>query len=398
MSLSRPLNVRQYQTRYDGNHPKALVFRGGGTKGVVYAGAMKRLEEEEGLLDDVKFFAGTSAGSEFAAMLAFGYRGEELRERTRTMPWKKLLDFGDGCCAPIQTIYRLFWHSGLCKGDALEQYLDKQFTEASGIPGCTFKQLYEQKGVELRLGACDVVERKFVFLDRKNTPNMPISKACRASSSIPIVFKPLEYDGKVYVDGGLEGALPISAFTDLEERPKILAFNLLSDRDCEPLSCACRPKPREAPNGLLSLLQTQAEMMKEAANAVHGVDTLNTLGRDLANQAIDVVNINTGKYGFMDTSMDEDELNNLMKRGYDAVDRYLVTPQEAVQMAHDVTEVVQRMQVQLEHQVASQNETTVVEAITNQTDEQEHSGSQHVRMRRNRRGPVRYNPFRWLAL
>mmetsp|Transcript_156632 Transcript_156632/g.277916 ORF Transcript_156632/g.277916 Transcript_156632/m.277916 type:complete len:399 (-) Transcript_156632:286-1482(-) len=398
MSLTRPLNVRQYQTRYDGNPPKALVFRGGGTKGVVYAGAMKRLEEEEGLLDDVKFFAGTSAGSEFAAMLAFGYRGEELRERTRTMPWKKLLDFGDGCCAPIQTIYRLFWHSGLCKGDALEQYLEKQFTEASGISGCTFKQLYEQKGVELRLGACEVVERKFVFLDRKNTPNMPISKACRASSSIPLLFKPLEYDGKVYVDGGLEGALPISAFTDLEENPKILAFNLLSDHDCEPPSCACRPKPREAPKGLLSLLQTQAEMMKEAANAVHGVDTLNTLGRDLANQAIDVVNINTGKYGFMDTSMDEDELNNLMKRGYDAVDRYLVTPQEAVQMAHDVTGVLQRMQVQLHHQVASQNETPVVEAVTNETDEQEDSGSQHMQMWRNRRGLARYNPLRWLAL
>mmetsp|Transcript_58318 Transcript_58318/g.109942 ORF Transcript_58318/g.109942 Transcript_58318/m.109942 type:complete len:408 (-) Transcript_58318:83-1306(-) len=407
MSLSRPLNVRQYQTRYDGNRPKALVFRGGGTKGVVYAGAMKRFEEE-GLLDDVKFFAGTSAGSEFAAMLAFGYRGEELRERTRTMPWKKLLDFGDGCCAPIQTIYRLFWHSGLCKGDALEQYLDKQFTEASGIPGCTFKQLYEQKGVELRLGACDVVERKFVFLDRKNTPNMPISKACRASSSIPIVFKPLEYDGKVYVDGGLEGALPISAFTDLEENPKILAFNLLSDHDCEPPSCACRPKPREAPKGLLSLLQTQAEMMKEAANAVHGVDSLSTLGRDLAIQGVDIVNINTGKHGFMETSMDEEDLKDLMERGYKAVNEYLVPPEELSPIVHHAMEIIERVpsffgdMIQRVHSPVREDETAAAEVVTREfvitaarSDEQEDEASQRMRMRRKLRG---LNPLRWLAL
>lgn len=45
-----------------------------------------------------------------------------------------------------------------------------------------------------------------------DTPNIEIALACRASASIPIVFEPVEIDGKKYVDGGYRDNTPTKYF------------------------------------------------------------------------------------------------------------------------------------------------------------------------------------------
>lgn len=45
-----------------------------------------------------------------------------------------------------------------------------------------------------------------------DTPNVEIALACRASASIPIVFEPVEIDGKKYVDGGYRDNIPTKYF------------------------------------------------------------------------------------------------------------------------------------------------------------------------------------------
>ena len=50
------------------------------------------------------------------------------------------------------------------------------------------------------------------IFDSRNTPDVEIALACRASASIPIVFEPVTINGKQYVDGGYRDNLPLSHF------------------------------------------------------------------------------------------------------------------------------------------------------------------------------------------
>ena len=76
---------------HKGNKPKALLFEGGGTLGIIYGGVVKRLEES-GITNNVNLYAGTSVGSHAAALLAFGYTSQELIEAIKNMPLRSFLD------------------------------------------------------------------------------------------------------------------------------------------------------------------------------------------------------------------------------------------------------------------------------------------------------------------
>lgn len=52
------------------------------------------------------------------------------------------------------------------------------------------------------------------IFDSRNTPDVEIALACRASASIPIVFEPVTINGKQYVDGGYRDNLPLSHFNE----------------------------------------------------------------------------------------------------------------------------------------------------------------------------------------
>ena len=54
-----------------------LIFKGGGAKGAIYPGAIRALEVK-GVMPYIKRFAGASAGSLIAALLAAGLSASEL--------------------------------------------------------------------------------------------------------------------------------------------------------------------------------------------------------------------------------------------------------------------------------------------------------------------------------
>merc|ERR1719336_3124446 len=81
------------QTSKDGSRPiEAVIFEGGGTKGRAYAGCIERLQERSDILKHVKYYAGSSAGAQTAALLAVGYSGKQLKKIMSEAHWKKMLD------------------------------------------------------------------------------------------------------------------------------------------------------------------------------------------------------------------------------------------------------------------------------------------------------------------
>ena len=54
-------------------------------------------------------------------------------------------------------------------------------------------------------------------------------KAIHASSAIPLLFKPVEIDGSLYVDGGMVNKAPVQALIDLIQPEKVIVHFIASD-------------------------------------------------------------------------------------------------------------------------------------------------------------------------
>jgi len=67
---------------------------------------------------------------------------------------------------------------------------------------------------ELHVVACALDSDERVVFSRYQHAHVPISRACAASSAIPLLFKPVRIDGVDYLDGGIKGNAAIDVAVD----------------------------------------------------------------------------------------------------------------------------------------------------------------------------------------
>jgi NTE family protein len=175
-----------------------LALGGGGARGLAHIGVLKVLEEE-GLVAD--FVAGTSVGSLIGALYCCGYGWRELQELASTTDWSDLVTF---------TVPRL----GLVNARKLERLVDRL------VGGRTVEQL----PIPFRAVAVDITAGEEVVLDRG-----PVSQAVRASASIPGIFEPTPWEGRLLVDGGLLDNVPSAVAREMGAQV-VLAVNLSGER------------------------------------------------------------------------------------------------------------------------------------------------------------------------
>ncbi|CAF2235171.1 unnamed protein product [Rotaria magnacalcarata] len=254
------------------NQPfKCASFSGGGAKGAIYSGAHEALSKG-GILKNLDAVACSSAGSLTAAMIATGISTEKYKQITKDTNLKGLLGEGflvnkDG--KPLLDLLKNTIRSNILEflenadianlcNQRLEQ-IDKQKLVAESLPQSekeeTLSELTRQEDVLLNIISSDgkLIEEikekaldqegKILFkdlamlrviapdtfkdlvvtatrkdtgdleiFDSRNTTDVEIALACRASASIPIVFEPVTINGKQYVDGGYRDNLPLSHF------------------------------------------------------------------------------------------------------------------------------------------------------------------------------------------
>lgn len=196
------------------------VFEGGGVKGIAFVGALAQMEEAGYVWEKL---AGTSAGAVVAALVAAGYRSDELRPIFMEMNYLRFLQQrGVGRLPLIGPVYNLGWKKGLYQGGPFEQMV-ATLLRAKGV--VTFGDLPPEK---LRIIASDITSGKMLILpDDLPTFGLdplafPIARAVRMSSSIPYFFQPvlLRKNEIVHyiVDGGLLSNFPVWLF-DVEGIP-----------------------------------------------------------------------------------------------------------------------------------------------------------------------------------
>jgi hypothetical protein len=147
-----------------GMHPdypiKNLVMEGGGARGLAYCGAIIALDEL-GVLKHVSRFAGASAGSMVAMYLALGYTPAEIDEMAGEADMEAELKDGNLCCGVLRMLGLCCADStlGVFAGDRLHKFIGGTIEARTGDPDTTFKELYDDAGVELCCVVCNITAR-----------------------------------------------------------------------------------------------------------------------------------------------------------------------------------------------------------------------------------------------
>ena len=205
----------QVDATKDDNKPRpriGLVLGGGGARGAAHIGVLKELER---LRIPVDVIAGTSMGAIVGGLYATGVRADELEQLVSSLDWsaaladkpaRRSLSFRrkqDEREFPVNFELgvrgtELLLPKGVIHGQELELLLRELTLRASHITD------FDDLPIPFRAIASDIVAGEAVVLESGD-----LAIAIRASMSVPGVFAPVRVNGKMLVDGGLVGNLPI---------------------------------------------------------------------------------------------------------------------------------------------------------------------------------------------
>ncbi len=180
-----------YASPITARYPKSLTTRsriglalsGGFARGMAHIGVLKVLTEHEIPID---VLAGTSVGGLVAAAYASGCSLDEMIEEARKIRWRNFARW---------TVARL----GLATNDRMEEMLHR-------ILHCS---RFEELAIPLAVIAADLSTGEAVTF-RQGDLIPPL----RASCSFPGLFTPVEYQGRLLVDGAICGNVPVASLQD----------------------------------------------------------------------------------------------------------------------------------------------------------------------------------------
>ncbi|MCG8342727.1 MAG: patatin-like phospholipase family protein [Chlorobiales bacterium] len=167
-----------------------LALGGGAVLGAAHVGVLRALDE---LAIRTTALAGTSIGSFIASLHAFGLGWREIESIALELDWFGLSGL---------TLSGFGLLSNEKFGGIVRDLLGKRRIEESPVP--------------LAIVATDIGSGEKIVLKKGD-----VAEAVMASSSIPAVYKPVEIDGRMLVDGVLMENVPVSPLLELGMRPVV---------------------------------------------------------------------------------------------------------------------------------------------------------------------------------
>lgn len=181
-----------------------LALGGGFARGIAHIGVLKVLQENHIPID---YLAGTSVGALIAAGYASGVSLEQMERQAAATHFK---DFAR---------WTLSW-MGLASNERLEGYL-RRFSPATR---------FEELKIPLTIVATDLRRGEPAYFTQG-----PLGPPLRASCAYPGLFLPVEYQGRMLVDGFLVAPVPVDAVRRMGA-DLVIAVYLESGSDAPPKS------------------------------------------------------------------------------------------------------------------------------------------------------------------
>jgi NTE family protein len=180
------------------NKKVGLALGSGGGKGITHVGVLKELEANNIKID---YITGCSAGALFGALYA-------TTKSVRTM--EKLLNSLDKKVF-TKYFYDISLKEGLVKGQKMLDLLGDLIPD---------DMLIQDTQIPFAVVATDRDKGEKVVIKEGN-----LWKAVRASMSIPLIFEPVEFEGKILVDGGVSETVPVVTARELGAE-RVIGVNL----------------------------------------------------------------------------------------------------------------------------------------------------------------------------
>ncbi len=189
-----------------------LVLGGGGARGAAHLGILEVLERERVPVDCI---AGTSMGALVAGSFAAGLSPQRMRENLDAANWRDMFDDNPEYSEMRYRNKRLSQRflpglevgvsedgvkgtPALVFGEKIKLFFNRMVMDDGG------ERVIETLGLPLAIVATDIGNgEKVVFRDGS------LSKAMRASMSVPGLMMPVDYRKRKLVDGGLVDNVPI---------------------------------------------------------------------------------------------------------------------------------------------------------------------------------------------
>ena len=220
-------------------------------------------------------FAGASSGAIVAAMAAAEMSNDDIRALLFNVNKD---DFWDPDPLPkfLKNALRLFrGYTGYLRGNGFARLLQK-------LPAKRF----EECRYPLAISAVDITHRKEKIFIKGDLVN-----AIKASGSVPMLFKPTQVDGALYLDGGISGKAPVEALADLCDLDRILIHFIASEN------------VKNTGNGFMEKRFTPWRMQHIAINTAR-MEDYERQKRVVAMRGVEVIEINTGAPSMGPNSLD----------------------------------------------------------------------------------------------
>ena len=197
---------------------RELVIGGGGMNGLVMLGAVQRLQEC-GALRGVRRFIGTSIGSVLCTLLVLGYRAVDILGVLRGVHFDSF-DEVDG-----NNLLAFFDTFGMMTAQRLMAVV-RAFMRVRGVAGgTTCQQLHARTQGDLVLTGFNVSRGRTDAFSHETHPNMSVLAALEISCGVPFIFRPIMFDGDMYVDGGFVD-ITAGAFVRSRRRAIVLQIDV----------------------------------------------------------------------------------------------------------------------------------------------------------------------------
>lgn len=214
----------------------AVALGGGAALGWAHIGVLRELREND---IPIRAAAGTSIGALAAVCFAAG-KLDALESIARSTNWLRVLSYLDLHMRPGA----MLGGRGILRD--LELHLGRLQFQELWIPSAAV--------------ATDLVTGKPLIIDRG-----PVNPAIMASIAIPGLFRPVQYDGHVLVDGGVVMPVPVAAARQIAPGLPVLSVNLQGDYHGRRVTAAIRAQPKRSHPSLAVVRASTMLLMAELA-------------------------------------------------------------------------------------------------------------------------------------
>ena len=194
---------------------RALILKGGGIRGLAFAGALEELDKHFSF----DTYVGTSAGAIAAVLLASGVRSDRLATILDKTDFRDFLD-----TPPWLLPWRLLRNGYFHTGDRIQTWLNEILANITERRGKTRLSDLPHRAI---IYCAAHPQGTLVFDSRSDFgPDIDAAFAARCSMSIPIYFEPQTHEGHRVYDGGVLHNFPLRDYLQRSPHSEWLALYL----------------------------------------------------------------------------------------------------------------------------------------------------------------------------